>query len=823
MLWSHYLVTAARAMRRRWGITLINLVGLSLGLAGCFLLALFVEDEWTFDRFHERADRLFRVTTHGADPSGAARTEGLTPIPLAPVLAHNAPGVEAVVRFYTRSRPAHHDGRTVRLATAHADTAFFDCFTFPAVAGSPSATLRQPDGLVLTTDAARRLFERPSDAVGRTVQLGKDAEHALRLTVGAVVEAPPANSSLQFDAVTAFDRLAAFTPSRSWAYMKQGWGFSYVDTFVQLRPGADPQALTAALDRIVAERYEAPTAPAPDRLALQPLADVHHDPAVTSSHLVSARSPTQAYVLAALALLVLVVACVNFVTLTLGQSARRLQEVGVRKSMGAGRAQIRGQFWGEAVLMSVSAAGLALGAARLALPSFNRLAQKTLTFDLLARPWQLAAVVALVLATGLAAGSYPALVLARLDPSQILRGRSRMRLGHGVTRGLTVVQFALSIAFIAGTFVVVEQMRYVQTKDLGFDPDPVVALSVDNRAPNAQSGFVTLGGNSRFQRFAQAVRPLTTVRGVSTSVTPLVSGTTDRFGLNAYAKAEDGTTVKARFNTVDTAFVETMGLRLVAGRSFADEATQGAVVVNEAFVRAMGWDDPVGRTITPGKTELGRSIPLPAMHVVGVVEDFHFATLHHAVEPVILSHETVVMAGAMRMLIRLTPGRVDEGLDQLRQAWAEVAPDAPFDYAFLDDRLDAQYRAERRWQRILTYASGFALAIAALGLFGLATLATARRTKEIGIRKALGASVGRLLALLSKDFLLLVAGAFVLGAPVAYVGAQRWLAGFAYRVELSGPAFAAAGVVVLAVAALAVGTQALRAAQADPVEALRQE
>jgi putative ABC transport system permease protein len=248
------------------------------------------------------------------------------------------------------------------------------------------------------------------------------------------------------------------------------------------------------------------------------------------------------------------------------------------------------------------------------------------------------------------------------------------------------------------------------------------------------------------------------------------------------------------------------------------------VLVNETFARAMGWTgDAVGRRLRADTTKaFGRVIH--DAEVVGVVADYHFRALHHPIEPLVLVSNDVASGGVAEVAVRLRPeADLDAAVERLRAAWAEVAPDAPFDYAFLDDRLDAQYRAERRWQRILTYASGFALAIAALGLFGLATLATARRTKEIGIRKALGASVGRLLALLSKDFLLLVAGAFVLGAPVAYVGAQRWLAGFAYRVELSGPAFAAAGVVVLAVAALAVGTQALRAAQADPVEALRQE
>jgi putative ABC transport system permease protein len=821
-MWRNYLLTAWRALRRTPLYTVINVGGLALGLACCILLVLFVENEWTYDQFHADADRIYRINRTVAEANGGVSESGTTPVPLARALAASDPAVASVTQTKGgSSTPVLRDNMRFNVAVRYADSSFTDVFSFPTRAGVPSAALARPDGAVLTTDAAERLFGT-TDVVGRALTVVYDEQANAEVTVRALVEAPPTNSSFQFELLLPMElHQRTYGNALIWQILSTTWNSGIVTTFLKAQPTASPSAIEDRVNALLIERVgeDGLMSDQSTRSAwLQPLADIHFAPGVDSP--LPTRDPMSIYVLAALAGLILLIACVNFTTLSLGQSMRRLHEVGVRKAIGAQVGQIRAQFWGEALLVCALAAGLGLGLARLALPTFSALAQESLTFALFDRPWRLAAIGALVLGTGLVAGGYPSLLLARLTPSTVLRGSSSVRLGQRATRALMVVQFALSVAFLSGALVTDRQLDYMRSKSMGFDTERVVTFQASNVSPNQQSGnTITLGFGSTFTTLKERARRLPEVESITAFKSPLATRDASNYSMSV--EHPDGSSVSAAVNAVDTSFVRTMGIDVRAGRGVPRAGEPATVVVNEAFVAAMGWDDPVGRTLPSGDGMMGRV--LDNARVGGVVQNFHFRTLHHPIEPLILISSNTLTSGKLHVAVRLNPGPIQPALDALRATWSEIVPDATLDYTFLDDRIDAQYAEEARWQQITTWASTLALLIACAGLFGLATLAAQRRQREIGIRKALGASVTRILGLISKDFLLLVGIGFVIAVPLAYWALSAWLQQFAYRVDLTGTWFGVAGLLTIAVAAVAVGTQAYRAARTDPADVLRAE
>jgi putative ABC transport system permease protein len=536
----------------------------------------------------------------------------------------------------------------------------------------------------------------------------------------------------------------------------------------------------------------------------QPLPAIHLDPNVHAG-ITPPSNPLYAQILAAIALAVLLIACINFMTLAVGRSTARAKEVGVRKTMGAHRRQLLGQFWGEALLMSTLGLGLALAA--LFLPTFNALTGKALSFGLVPLPVTLAVLLGLVVLTALVAGSYPAVLLSRLRPVESLKARVRLGGSHAFARSLVVVQFALSIFLLAGTFVLSAQLRYVQDRDLGYDREQVAVVPLSEAGDGA------------------ALARLRAALAGSTAVTNL-TGISHSFGrgTSAYGFPHEGEDIEIIVYGVESDFIETMGMDLLAGRDFdpalASDSTD-AVVVNEALVRALGWagaSEAVGQRLPDG-FEWGDEVKAPL--VVGVVRDFHFRSLHEAVEPALFM--LPVLDDIQYALARFAPGRTRDGLGALEAVWTEIAPGLPFDAGFLDEDLAAFYENEARWAEIVRWATLFALAVACLGLFGLASLTVAQRTKEIGIRKVLGASAGSIAVLLARGFAVLVGVAVFIAAPLAYLAAERWLEGFAYRIDLGLGLFLLAGGLALVVALVTVGTQALRAASSDPVKALRTE
>ncbi|MDX1548190.1 MAG: FtsX-like permease family protein, partial [Rhodothermales bacterium] len=563
------------------------------------------------------------------------------------------------------------------------------------------------------------------------------------------------------------------------------------------------------MEQVLGERYGTYE----HTFGFQPITGIHLDPDVPVG-IEPTSDPAYSYILGAIALFVLLIAAINFITLSIGRSADRAMEVGVRKAIGADRRQVMLQFWGEAVLLTALALGFGVLLAGVCLPLFNTLADRDLrlAFD--------AGTVLSVLGLGgviaLAAGIYPAAVLSGFRPVEVLKGQLRMRGDRSLLRrGLVVVQFALSIFLIAGTLLMQRQLDFLQTKNLGFDKEQVVVIP---------TGVPVEEGEVLAERFRNALAGHGAVAGMTVSAFPLDGG-----WMNVGYTTDQDVYRTFNVNLVDPDFLETMGIEVVAGRGFSRDTPsdeRSALIINEAMVQEYGWTEPLGQRL-PGRN-------FPDHEIIGVVADFNYESLRNAVEPaaLVLSFdvlrpgiENVGMASSPRrdLSVRIRPDDIPGTLALLEQTWATVAPNQDFDFYFLDEAVDNQYQQEARLGRIVGIASLLAIVIACLGLFGLAALAVVRRTKEIGVRKVMGASVHGIVLLLSKEFTKLVLVAFVIAAPAAYFAQHRWLADFAYRVEISWRIFLVAGVAALGIAMLTVSYQAFRAALADPVKSLRYE
>jgi len=798
----NYLKMALRTLHKQKVYSSINVFGLALGIACCILMLLFVQHEWLHDRFHERSERIYRVIRSGEASGSGSAYEAELPAPLGPALRETFPDAEQVVRIAGGGRHyVAHEDRVFEEVVHFADPSVFEVFTFPLAPGNPATVLTRPDGAVVSRRTAQKLFGT-EDPLGRSFTI-QFLEETQAVVVTGVLEDPRPHSSLQFDVLLPF-AMSQYTSSGFFREMAfTSWKMPYCETFVLLPDGGPASSLEAKLPGFVAQHFDDDAAfPV---LALQPLAAVHLDPTV-EGRIITASNPRYSYVLLGIALLVLCVACINFVTLAVGRAGSRGLEIGVRKVVGASRGQIRVQFWGEALLTSSVALLLGIALAQLAVPAFSKLAGEDLALRVIDRGVALAVLVALTLLIGLLAGSYPALVLSRFTPVSVLKGAMGPRGQSRLTRVLVVVQFGFSTALLIGTFFMARQLDYLRITDLGFDREQVVVL----RTPYGNSE----AGAQLYETLRTALSPYEAIEDMTSSF--FVFGEKG-FGVDVHR----GDTVLARasMEVVDLNFLDFMGLGLVEGRAFDEDRgtdrSGSAVLINETLADRLGRDGVLG-------TELPTRF-YEGMVVAGIVKDYHFHSLHHAIAPMILAPRTAMANGVRSILVRIKPDNIPQTLALLEEAWREADADAPFTYRFLDDVVDQQYRAEARWGRIVRYASAFALLIACFGLFGLATLTATRRIKEIGIRKVLGATVSHVVLLLSKDLIALVCYAFALAAPLAYLAVRHWLDTFAYRIEISGWIFLMAGLVALLIAVFTVSYQAIRAALADPVNALRYE
>jgi len=800
-MFKNYLKTALRIMFRQKAYSAINIIGLSLGMAATLLIVLYVADELSFDRFHADADRIYRITFFGRmDDKDFNMAESAAPV--GPAVAAGIPEVESVTRIgLWRSTAVVYDDKSFTEAVVVADSNFFEFFSFRLVAGDPKTVLRGPHKVVITESAARRYFGTESP-VGKTLLSGDD-KTANEVT--GIVQDPPANSHIQFDVVLS---------GESWPYLRDPqWTNNNIYTYFKGHPGAGIGAIQAKLnimaernmgselEKIVGTTLKQFREKGNDMgLVIQPLLDIH-----LRSDLDGDISPAgnlqYVYVFSVIAVFILLIACINFMNLSTARSANRAKEVGVRKSIGAVRSRLIGQFLTESMLYSFFSTLIAILIINLAITPFNTLAGKNLSLSLLVSPVVTGGIVLFTLFVGVLAGSYPALYLTTFKPSDVLKGRIRAGFRNTSLRnGLVVFQFMISIVLILGSLVVYDQLTFMQQKHMGFDKENVIDLT----------HTWSLGKNGAAFKHELAMHPEFKGASYASALPPhLNSNITFRKG---------GTEQDILLNTsyADYDLAGVMGYELVQGRFFSRDfpSDTAAIVINEAAYKLMGFDGLENQTIVNYNDG-----PAKPLRVVGVVRDFNFETLRNSVRPACFLLRGEPNA---EMAIRLTPGNTRASVALLESLWKKYSS-ATFEYAFLDQQFDGLFHAEQRISQIILIFTVLTISIACLGLFGLATYTAEQRAREISIRKVMGASIPQVMVLLLRDFTLLILVAFAIAAPAGWYFGSEWLHGFAYHIDVSVVMVLMAGGAALGIALITISSQAIRAARENPVKAMRSE
>jgi putative ABC transport system permease protein len=785
-MWKHHLRATLRSLRRQRGFAGMNVAGLAVGVACCLTLLLFVRHELSHDAHHERAERIVRIhlDIHG-------QLLPITPSVVAPMLVREAPEVEAAARLFD-------SGAFQALVVRHGETAFeerrfffadstvFDVFTLPLTAGNPLAALARPNTVVLTSAAARRYFPA-GDPLGE-ILLVNSTEYEV---TGVLAEMPSA-SHLQFDFLASFSSL-------SWA-QREMWSSANFLTYVLLRDAFSGPALTTTLDALLARARGAEEVGENYALTPIPLRNLYLDG--------EGRRP-YVYMFSAIALLILLIACVNYMNLATARATRRAREVGVRKVSGAARAQLMRQFYGESALLAFT--GVLLGAllAIAAGPLFELASGVRLSFSLL-DPQVVGILLAMGLFITLLAGSYPALLLSSFDPAGVLRGSLTTGRGAaGFRRSLVTFQFAVTVFLLIGTAVIYHQLHFLQSRDLGFRGDQVLALPTNDRLTRDAVPVL----KQRLQEMPGVL--------AAAAIDRLPGGQTGGYSLEA-----EGFQPPAGYDyypltgvPAEPGVAGALGLEMLAGRDL--EAPEGFTpgpgehqyLINEGVLRATGWtpEEAIGKRMSAGGDGWSGT-------VAGVFRDYHFLPLHQEIGPMAFF---IQADQTNNLLVRVNPEDLPATLSGIEAAWQSLVPHRPFAYRFLDDAFAAHYERERRLGSLFALFALLAVFIACLGLLGLAAYAAERRTREIGIRKVLGAGVRSVVMMLSREFAILVAIGFLIAVPVAYGVTSRWLDGFAYRIDLSAWLFIGAGAATLLLALLVVASQALRAATVDPVHALK--
>ncbi len=790
-MFRNYVKIAVRSLLKHRLYSGINIFGLALGMACALLIGLWVRDELSYDRFLPNAKNIYLVRFN-SEYKGEVFTNFVTPGPLQEAIAKDVPEADAVTKTdWGRDYLVKVGDKTAKEFGHFATSAFFDVFDLPTLQGNPKAALAQTNQIVVSRKLAEKFFPN-GQALGKTLQLDNDKFYV----VGAVVDNLPTASTIQFDWIVNWK-----VQEQDW---QKKWGNNSFLTYARLNPNTT-QARAEASMKPIYKRY-ANKGNDENIVILQPLTDLHLYSEYKNGKPVGGRIE-YVRIFSVVALFILLVACINFMNLATARSAIRAKEVGVRKVVGALRSSLIGQFMSESILTSVLAAVLSLLLVRLALPTFNTLFDKRLTLGF-SEPilWQIIA--GLVLVTGFVSGSYPALFLSGLQPIRILKGRLQAGSGPALfRRTLVVFQFSLSMFLIVGMLAVSRQMKFFRTHNLGLDRENIVTIPLEGE----------LSSEKKMDVIRRTVGQLPSVSSVSSAnMLPVdiqsTSGDLQWPGKEPFME----TSVSAM--SIGNDFIKTMNIKLVAGRDFrADSpADSSNYLINEATAKLMaestpGMRDPVGKEVTfwNGK---GR--------IVGVMKNFHINSLHQAISPLILTYAPI---NTSHLLIKTHAGQTQQALTDLERLTKSFNPNYPFTYHLLDEEYEKLYRSEQQVNELVNYFGILAVLISCLGLFGLAAFTAEQRTKEIGVRKVLGASVASIVGLLSTDFLKLVLIALVLASPLAWLAIDKWLNSFAYRDTLPWWLFGLAALLAVLIALATVSYQSIRAALVNPVKSLRSE
>jgi len=783
LIWS-YIKIALRKIRRHKTYSFINVAGLAVGMSACILILLWVQNELSYDRFHEKADQLFRAVEHERMSNSRTLSYPLFPTGFGSAFKSDYPQVLETVRF-RRSR-----GRIVRVGDnsfyednfAFADPELLKIFTFPLLQGSSDTVLSAPSSIVLTEGMAQKYFGE-KDPIGQVIQV--DGTHEFQVT--GVLKTIPHNSQIRFDFVVPFIALEQY------GWEMDDWGSYGIHTYVLLNEHTDYQKFNIQIEGFL-KKYDEDTIMT---VSLQPLTRVHlHSAGISASG--TEGDIKYVYIFSLIAFFILLMACVNFMNLTTARSENRAREVGVRKVVGAKRRNLIFQFFGESILLALLALIFAVGLAQLTLPAFNSLTGKEMTFQIFTQQVLVLGLLGIAALTGVIAGSYPALFLSSFQPIKTLRTRFSSGTCGGLFRKTLVVsQFVLTICLVIATVIVNRQMHYIRNMDLGIEKDHILCLDLRG------------GLEERYQVLKNEISRNMSVIAV-TAASDAPAGNHRSMSLNDWEGRDTDAHYLLDILSVDHDYLKVFGLNLVEGRFFRAEEISGEqipIVVNETAIKAMGMMDPIGKRVR-------------GFRIIGVIKDYHFDSLHHAITPLGMIYAPDDYDS---LLVKIQPGNLSETLATLKKSWLEVAPEYPFEFRFLDESIDELYKNDQKVGKVINIATVLALFIACLGLFGMASFSAEQRTKEIGIRKVFGASIPSIFFLLSKQFSKWVIAANLVAWPVAYFVMSKWLSGFAFHTSLNILFFVFAAAVALMIAMISVSYQTLKAALANPIHSLRHE
>ena len=801
----NYLKISFRYLMRHKEYTLINILGLAVSITCCMLIMLFVRSELSYDAFHQKVDRLYRVWQR-EKASNITSDNVFTPLAMASAIKSTFPETEAASHVLAFSPIVKIGASSFKETMDLVDPDFFRMFDFKVIAGNAGNPLSFDNNIVLTAATAKKYFGE-ANPIGKSIEL-QIQDDEVPFTVSAIVDDAPETSSIRFNALLPFSAAKHLYPERAF----KNWFSVFTESYILLKPGANASALERKFPQMMRQQLGEDYGREEFTVHLQPIKDIHLNTSLSAGNEPTS-DPKYSYILGSIGLLILIVACINFVTLSIGQSTKRAMEVGVRKALGAARKQLIFQFWGEAFLVVLISVAIGILLALVMVQPFNNVVNRQLAFnfDLFFVLFCLLVIAVIAIISGI----YPALILSGFNPVEVLKGKLNVRAGSSWLRqGLVIGQFVASIIMIIGTVVIARQMDYMQQKDLGYKKDQVVIVETNKN---------TTLGNPVAAKFRAELNKYPKVISSSVSLYSMA----EIPWVHLDYKDDHGQVRDFLYNAIDANFVPTMGIKMVSGRNFAESNAldvAGTALVNETFLKAFNITDPIGKKL-PG--------PFPQI-IVGVMKDFNYESLHGKIQPLILSVEAKALMKYAndvnvnappqpRISVRLGAGNLSSNIDILKKAWAVAAPGQDLDYSFLDDTIAAQYRQEQRSSLVVRIASGLSVFIACMGLFGLATLTVARRVKEIGIRKVMGAGVGSIVQLLSIDFVKLVLIAAIIASPVAWWAMNNWLKDFDYRISVSWWIFILAGGSAILIALVTVSYHSIKAAIVNPVKSLRSE
>ena len=791
-MFQHLIKTSLRNLMRHRSSFLINLVGLSTGLACVILIYLWVNDELAFDKFHQNDSRLFQIMKNSVNPNGKTMTFEWTPGPLAKALKEDFPEVihSVAVEFNGSGQQGimNFEGKKVKAVEQYAGAEFFNVFSFPLIEGNPQQVLQEADKIVISDEVARKLFNSTNNAIGKAIEWEQSTMSGI-YQISGVFQKPPPNSSMQFDIILSYEKYLKENPDVN------SWTYGGPSTYVVLENKVSAQDFSAKISNYLQEKSQEDYQSLFARpYSSQYLNGVYKDGQQAGGRIAYVR------LFSIIALFVLLIACINFMNLATARASIRIKEVGVKKAIGAGRRLLIYQYLGESIIITFSGLMIALGLVSFLLPYFNELTGKALSLT-----WdgQLAlSLLAIGLATGLLAGSYPAFYLSAFKPANVLRGKLNRMLGAlWARKGLVVFQFTISLILIVAVMVSYQQVQYIQSKNLGFNKDQIISVKREGRL------------NTNLAPFMTEVKNIPGVRNASSMRYDMVKNHSSTIGIR-WDGADPEDRVEFAYIFANYDLIETLGMEMAEGRSFSkNNGTDSmAIIFNEAAIEAMGIEDPVGKTVVQWRQE---------KTIIGVVKDFHFQSLYEEVRPCFLFFDPEIESN--NILVKIEAGKEQEALAQLEKVYIKHTAGLPFEYHFMDEDYQILYESETKVAVLSRYFAGLAILLSCLGLFGLVTFTADRRKKEISIRKVLGASVLSIVRLLSKNFMQLVGLAILIALPIGWFIATQWLQNFAYHIELSVWMLSLAGIVAILIAFLTVSIQGFRAANLNPADNLYRE